>query len=77
MYASMLALEYFRLYKERPDWFLPRYRAFLENGFDDTPQSLLKKFLAIDLDSPSLLDDAVHEVDGRLKSLEASPAVLP
>jgi oligoendopeptidase F len=73
MYASMLALKYFQLFKEKPDWFLPRYRALLENGFDDTPQHLLGKFLGIDPDSPALLDSAVHVVDGRLRALEAAP----
>jgi oligoendopeptidase F len=73
MYASMLALKYFQLYKADPDAFLPRYRALLENGFDDTPRNLMKRFLDIDLDSPALLGDAVTVVDARLKALESLP----
>lgn len=74
MYASMLALKYFQLYKEKPDWFLPRYRAFLANGFDDTPQHLLKRFLGIDLAGPGLVNDAVSVVNRRLKDLETGPS---
>ncbi len=73
MYASMLVLEYYRLFKQKPARFVTRYRALLENGFDDTPQRLLKRFLDIDLDSPALLNDAVFEVDQRLKNLEMQP----
>ncbi|HWA88478.1 MAG TPA: M3 family metallopeptidase [Rhizomicrobium sp.] len=70
LYASMLALEYYELYRQRPQWFLPRYRALLEGGFDDTPRNLLKTHLGIALDGTALLDDAARVVDARLRRLE-------
>jgi oligoendopeptidase F len=74
LYASLLALKYFQLWRERPAWFLPRYQALLQDGFDDSPRNLLEKHLGIDLAGPGLLDDAVGVVDGRLRQLERREA---
>jgi oligoendopeptidase F len=74
IYASLLALKYYSLYEAKPRWFLPRYRALLQNGFNDTPEHLLRKFLEIDLNGDALLQNAVALADGRLKALEVKPA---
>jgi len=74
IYASLLALEYYSLYESRPAWFLQRYKALLQNGFNDTPERLLRRFLEIDLNGDALLQNAVALADGRLKALEAKPA---
>jgi oligoendopeptidase F len=70
VYGGLLALKYFQLYSDRPEWFLPRYLAFLKNGFDDAPQALLRRFLDIDLSGPALLDDDIRLLNRRLDELE-------
>ncbi len=77
MYAGLLALKYFQLYSQRPDWFASRYLALLENGFDRPPAELLRNFLGIDLGGDSLLTDDLQLLDGRLRALEAGPSTAP
>jgi len=71
VYASLLALEYYSLFRSRPAWFLPRYLGLLKGGFDDSPDALLKGFLGVDLDKDALLANAVSVVDAKLRALEA------
>lgn len=71
VYGGLLALKYFQLYSTRREWFVPRYVALLKNGFDETPQELLKRFLQIDFSDSSLLKDDLELLNRRLDDLEA------
>ncbi len=71
-YGGLLALNFYRLYSTRRDWFAPRYVALLKSGFDAPPDELLKRFLEIDLSSSQLLDDALAELETRLQQLETN-----
>jgi oligoendopeptidase F len=50
LFAGLLALDYLQRREADPDGFPPRFVALLENGFDDEPDALLKRFLGIELD---------------------------
>ncbi len=77
MYAGLLALKYFQLYSQRPDWFASHYLALLENGFDRPPAELLRNFLEIDLEGDSLLADDLQLLDKRLRVLESGSSTAP
>ncbi|HZU42360.1 MAG TPA: M3 family metallopeptidase [Terriglobales bacterium] len=70
VYGGLLALKYYQLYQTDREHFVPRYVAFLKNGFDAPPAVLLKKFLGIDLFSPQLLTDDINLLNSRLKQLD-------
>ena len=55
LFAGLLALEYLRQFERDPQDFERRYVAMQSNGFDDTPATLLKRFMKIDLDDPDAL----------------------
>jgi oligoendopeptidase F len=55
LYAGLLALRYFSDFERDPTQFSKHYVALLKNGFDDTPATLEKKFLGIDLDDEAAL----------------------
>ena len=70
VYAGLLALKYYQLYSSNRAEFVPRYISLLKNGFDAPPEALLKRFLNIDLFSPSLLADDLDLLNTRLNQLE-------
>jgi oligoendopeptidase F len=71
LFAGLLALDYLRLFERDPKDFQVRYVALLENGFDDAPAALLRRFLGIDLnDGTALVRDATALIDGRTTTLE-------
>jgi hypothetical protein len=49
LYARLLALKYYELYKRDPNAFVPRYLALIRNGYDSPPDMLLKRFLDLDM----------------------------
>jgi oligoendopeptidase F len=53
VYGGLLAVKYFQLYSTNKEQFVPPYIALLKNGFDADPAALLKRFLNIDMFSPS------------------------
>jgi oligoendopeptidase F len=57
--GAVLALKYYQLYNQNKDLFRKNYSALLKNGFNSSPQELLKNFLGIDIDSPELVTDAI------------------
>jgi oligoendopeptidase F len=73
VYADLLALKYYQLYTSGKDQFLSSYIALLKNGFDAPPSALLKRFLNIDLLSPSLLTEDLDLLNHRLTQLEPTP----
>jgi oligoendopeptidase F len=56
VFADLLAETYFTMYKKDPIGFGKRFTALERNGFTDTPDHLLKKFLGIDLNNPHTFD---------------------
>jgi oligoendopeptidase F len=72
VYGGLLALKYDQLYSTRREWFVPRYIALLKNGFDQPAEELLKKFLEIDISSPSFLNDDLDLLNHRLDEMEAA-----
>jgi oligoendopeptidase F len=70
VYGGLLALKYYQLYSSNSAEFVPRYIALLKNGFDAQPVALLKRFLNIDLLSPSLLTEDLDLLNTRLNQLE-------
>jgi oligoendopeptidase F len=72
VYATLLALKFYEMYRRDPQHFVPRYIALLRNGFNAPPEVLLKRFLDIDLHDPRLLPDALKVLEGKLNLLEMS-----
>jgi oligoendopeptidase F len=58
--GAVLALKYYQLYTQDKDLFTKNYSALLKNGFNSSPNVLLKEYLGIDIDSPKLVTDAIH-----------------
>jgi oligoendopeptidase F len=73
-YGGLLALKYYDLYTTRREWFVPRYRALLKNGFNEPPAELLRQFLDIDFSGTALLNDDLALLSRRLEQLEAKPS---
>jgi oligoendopeptidase F len=72
LYGGLLALQYYKLWKASPQTFSPAYVALLQNGFDDTPANLLKRFLKIDLnDEAILVANAQSVAEEKLAALES------
>jgi oligoendopeptidase F len=73
LYGGLLALQYYKLWKASPQTFAAAYVALLQNGFDDTPANLLKRFLKIDLnDEAALVANAQSVAEEKLAALEAA-----
>ncbi len=72
VYGGMLALAYYKAWKQDPEAFDKNYLALLENGFNDTPENLLRRFLHIDLnDDTALVAAARSVVEQKLANLDA------
>jgi oligoendopeptidase F len=71
LYGGLLALQYYKQWKASPQTFAPAYIALLQNGFDDTPVNLLKRFLRIDFDDEAtLVANAQSVAEEKLAALE-------
>jgi oligoendopeptidase F len=72
VYGGLLALSYYKAWKQDRDGFVKAYLALLENGFDDTPEGLLRKFLNIDLGNDAALAATARAVvEEKFASLES------
>ncbi|MGH6888059.1 MAG: M3 family metallopeptidase [Rhizomicrobium sp.] len=75
LFAGLLALNYLRQFEKDPAGFSRHYVALLKNGFTNSPQAMLEKFLNVDMtDVPGLVKGATTEIDRhatRLGSLYA------
>jgi oligoendopeptidase F len=60
------------MYLRDPEHFIPRYLALMQNGFDASPEVLLRRFLDIDLRDPRLVANALSIVEDRVNLLEKS-----
>jgi oligoendopeptidase F len=72
LFAGLLALEYLQRYESDRYGFSRRYVALLKNGFTDTPQALLRKFLDIEpSDADGLVGNAATMISKRTAELES------
>jgi oligoendopeptidase F len=70
LFAGLLALNYIDQFQRDPQGFSRRYMALLAEGFDDTPQSLLKQHVGIDLNNTArLVDGATGLIEQRTAEL--------
>ena len=72
VYGSLLALNFYDLYRRDPKSFVPNYVALMRNGFDAPPEVLLKQFLKIDLHDPKLISNAMRVIEEKVRLLERS-----
>ena len=70
VYGSLLALNFYAIYRRDPEHFVPRYIALMKNGFDAPPEILLKRFLELDLHDPRLLSNALSAIAEKVDLLE-------
>jgi len=70
VYGALLALKFYEMYSRDPDHFVPRYIALMRNGFNASPEQLLKRFLDIDLRDPSLISNAITMIETKINVLE-------
>jgi oligoendopeptidase F len=70
VWAGMVALNLLAAYERDPDRFVPRYIAMMRNGFDRPAADLLRDFVGIDIQDPSLLESAVAIAEQRMTALE-------
>jgi oligoendopeptidase F len=66
VYGSLLALKYYEMFNQDPNYFIDNYIAFMSNGFDAPPEILLKKYLNIDLHDAGLLTSAVEILENKV-----------
>ncbi|MBC7789207.1 MAG: M3 family oligoendopeptidase [Anaerolineae bacterium] len=76
-YAKLLALSYFDQYTRDPVKFVPRYLALLRNGYDASPDSLLRRFMGTQLTHPDLVTGAVRVIERRMADFEKQAAGTP
>ena len=60
------------MYRRDLEHFVPRYISLMRNGFDASPEVLLKSFLDIDLHDPRLVTNALSVVAEKIDLLEKS-----
>ena len=72
VYGALLALNFYEMYSRDPERFVPRYLALMKNGFDAPPKILLKRFLDLELDDPSLITNALRVVEEKVNLLDKS-----
>jgi oligoendopeptidase F len=71
LYAGVLALNYFDALERAPTPFATKYVALVENGFDDSVPSLMKRFLDLDItDEGRLVTTATAFLENRTKALD-------
>jgi oligoendopeptidase F len=68
--GAVLALKYYQLYNRDKNLFSKKYSVLLKNGFNSSPQVLLKKYLDIDIDSPKLVTDAISIIKIKVGQLD-------
>lgn len=71
LYAGLLAERYFADFDRDRRTFAPRYLALLKNGFNESPATVERRFLGIDLsDERGLVENAAALIDARALVLE-------
>jgi len=70
VYGALLALNFYWMYQNDRERFVPRYLALMQNGFDAPPAVLLKRYLDLDLNDPRLVENALSEIKKKIDLLE-------
>jgi len=70
VYGALLALNFYWMYQNDCERFVPRYLALMRNGFDAPPAVLLKRYLDLDLNDPRLVEKALSEIKKKIDLLE-------
>ncbi len=69
--AHVLALKYLEMFKADPGGFPPKYIAMLSAGFDRPASQLLKDFLGIELENPSLMKGIFEMIQKKFDEIQA------
>jgi len=77
VFASLLAQSYFAQYQQDPKDFARRFTGLLRNGFNDTPENLLKKFMYMNLTNPKTFEAVFVQQEKYLNDLEALYREVP
>ena len=77
VFADLLAQTYLAQYEKDPIGFGKRFTALERNGFNDTPDHLLKKFLNIDIHDPHTYDAVFQQHEKYLADLAALYKQVP
>ncbi len=77
VFASLLAQSYFAQYQKDPVDFARRFTGLLRNGFNDTPQNLLRKFMYMNLTNPKTFESVFAQQEQYLIDLEALYREVP
>lgn len=77
VFADLLSQTYFALYKKDPADFARRFTALERNGFNASPDVLLKKFLNIDLHDPQTYNAVFAQQQAYLTDLQKLYAQHP
>lgn len=70
VYGALLALNFYSMYQEDREHFVPRYLALTKNGFDAPPGVLLKRYLHLDLNDPRLVSNALSVIRNKIDLIE-------
>ncbi|HEX3247813.1 MAG TPA: hypothetical protein VHS05_00190 [Pyrinomonadaceae bacterium] len=70
VYGALLALNFYSMYQDDREHFVPRYLALMKNGFDAPPPVLLKRHLNLDLNDPRLFSNALRVISNKIDLLE-------
>ncbi|MDQ2974604.1 MAG: M3 family metallopeptidase [Acidobacteriota bacterium] len=70
--AQLLALRYYELYARDPQKFIPRYLSLMRNGYNASPENLLRQFLDINLQDPRFASGISQVVESKLATFEAA-----
>jgi oligoendopeptidase F len=70
--AAVLGLEYYEMLEKDPAGFRRVYMTLLKNGFNAPPRELLKKYLAINLEDPALVQGAMGLISARVEKLSGT-----
>ena len=70
VYGALLALNFYSMYQDDRERFVPRYLALMKNGFDAPPGVLLKRHLNLDLHDPRLFSKALSVIGNKVDLIE-------
>lgn len=74
LYARLLAIRYFDMYRADPAAFVPRFLAMLRSGYSDRAPDLLQAHLGIRMDGAALAASAVRMLEADVATLDAQRA---
>jgi oligoendopeptidase F len=69
LHASLLAVRYFRLWRENPARFRTRYLSLLSGGYDAEPRTLVSRNLGFDFRAPGFADETMSMLSQEIDAL--------